>query len=126
VKPPRKVYAEARKHQAILYQRLPQDLDPLRGCLSQGWPFVFGFAVFESFESKAVARNGRLPMPKRSERDRGGHAVMAVGYDDAQKRFILRNSWGPRWGMKGYFTIPYAYVLDENLAADFWTIRLIE
>ena len=126
MKPPRKVYAEASKHQAVVYQRLAQDLHQLRACLAQGWPFVLGIAVFDSFEGRAVARSGRLAKPGRNERDRGGHAVMAVGYDHPRQRFILRNSWGPRWGIQGYFTIPYAYVLDENLAADFWTIRLVE
>ena len=125
-KPSRKVYHEASKHQAVVYQRLKQDLGHLKACLAQGSPFVVGLAVFESFEGDAVEKTGRLSLPKRHERDRGGHAVMAVGYDDRQKRFILRNSWGPRWGMEGHFTVPYAYLLDQNLAADFWTIGLVE
>ena len=57
----------------------------------------------------------------------GGHAVMAVGYDDAQERFIIRNSWDTDWGMKGYFTMPYDYLdPNKNLADDFWTIRMSE
>jgi len=51
----------------------------------------------------------------------GGHCVLAVGYDDLQNHFIARNCWGSEWGMKGYFTIPYAYLLDESLSDDFWT-----
>jgi C1A family cysteine protease len=51
--------------------------------------------------------------------------VMAVGYEDANHWFIIRNSWGTGWGMAGYFTLPYAYLLESNLADDFWTIRLI-
>ena len=62
-------------------------------------------------------------MPTIKEALIGGHAVMAVGYDDTQCRFIVCNSWGPGWGIKGYFTIPYAYLIDSNLADDFWTIR---
>ena len=65
-------------------------------------------------------------MPKPRESMLGGHAVMAVGYDDAKKRFIVRNSWGSRWGLKGYFTMPYAYLQDADLSADFWTVRLVE
>jgi C1A family cysteine protease len=73
-----------------------------------------------------VAKTGKLNMPKKSEAVLGGHAVMAVGYDDKTRRFIVRNSWGSDWGQKGYFTMPYQYLTDENLSDDFWTIRLVE
>jgi C1A family cysteine protease len=55
----------------------------------------------------------------------GGHAVLAVGYDDKSERFIVRNSWGVSWGKRGYFTMPYSYLLTDNLSDDFWTIRLV-
>jgi C1A family cysteine protease len=64
-------------------------------------------------------------MPKPSERLLGGHAVLAVGYDDRTREFLARNSWGERWGMGGYFTIPYAYLFDANLADDFWTVKSV-
>jgi C1A family cysteine protease len=98
----------------------------MKGCLASGYPFVFGFSVYESFESQEVKQTGRVPMPSPNEQLLGGHAVLAVGYDDSQRRFIVRNSWGKDWGMQGYFTIPYAYLLDDNLADDFWTIRQVE
>ena len=94
----------------------------MRACLAEGFPFVFGFTVYESFESETVARTGTLSMPKRIERALGGHAVLAVGYNDEQQRFIVRNSWGTKWGSQGYFTMPYAYLADRNLSDDFWTI----
>jgi C1A family cysteine protease len=124
-RPLKKCYEEALKHRVILYQRLVPTLNQLRGCLTSGFPFVFGFTVYESFESPAVARTGHAPMPGPTERAIGGHAVMAVGFDDGRQRFLIRNSWGQGWGMKGYFTLPYAYVTDSQLAADFWTIRLV-
>jgi C1A family cysteine protease len=65
-------------------------------------------------------------MPGAKEKLLGGHAVIAVGYDDTQQRFIVRNSWGPKWGMAGYFTIPYQYLTDTNLADDFWTVRMVQ
>jgi C1A family cysteine protease len=125
-KPGRPVYTKALKYQAILYQRLNPHLEQLKGCLADGFPFVFGISVYESFESQAVAKTGKVPFPKKSEKNLGGHAILAVGYDDAQKRFIVRNSWGADWGMKGYFTLPYEYVTDTNMADDFWTIKSVE
>jgi C1A family cysteine protease len=102
-----------------------QDLNQMKGCLASGYPFVFGFTVYKSFEDDAVAQSGHAPMPAAGEQVLGGHAVSAVGYDDAQQWFICRNSWGTGWGMQGYFTLPYAYLTQASLSDDFWTIRLV-
>jgi len=124
-KPPTKAFHDALKHKAASYSRLISTLPQLKGCLASGYPFVFGFSVYESFESQAVAQTGVVPMPQSTEQQLGGHAVLAVGYDDSQQRFIVRNSWGPGWGMAGYFTMPYAYLTDTNLSDDFWTVRIV-
>jgi C1A family cysteine protease len=125
-KPSKAAYKDARTHPAVLYQRLVQDIQQLRGCLAAGFPFTFGFTVYTSFESDAVAKSGKVPMPAPSEKVLGGHAVLAVGYDHAKAHFIVRNSWGTDWGMDGYFTMPYDYLLDGNLSDDFWTIQLVQ
>ncbi|MGB9736570.1 MAG: C1 family peptidase [bacterium] len=120
VAPSLKAYEDGLKHKIVSYHRI-LTLDEMRFCLSEGFPFVFGFAVYESFETQEVARTGIVNMPGKNERMLGGHAVMAVGYDDKAKRFLVRNSWGKDWGMDGYFTMPYQYL--TTLADDFWTIR---
>jgi C1A family cysteine protease len=124
-KPSASCYKDARKHRAVQYQRLVQNANQLKGCLASGYPFVYGFTVYDSFESQQVAKTGIVPMPAPGEQVLGGHAVVAVGYDDSQQRFIVRNSWGTTWGMKGYFSVPYAYLTDANLSSDFWTVRMI-
>jgi C1A family cysteine protease len=124
-KPQETVYTEALKHQATTYQRVARTLPQMKGCLASGFPFVFGFSVYESFESEEVANTGQAPMPGSDEQLLGGHAVLAVGYDDSTQRFLVRNSWGPKWGKQGHFTLPYAYLLDDNLSDDFWTIRAL-
>ncbi|HEY8809859.1 MAG TPA: C1 family peptidase [Solirubrobacterales bacterium] len=125
-KPSSASYAEAKRYQALQYQRVTPALGQLKGCLASGYPFVFGFAVYESFESAKVTRTGHAPMPKAKESLLGGHAVLAVGYDEQRQWFICRNSWGPKWGMRGYFTLPYPYLVQPSLSSDFWTIRRVE
>ena len=125
-KPLAKCYSEAMKNQVLSYQRVVRDLNSMKGCLAEGFPFVLGFTVYDGFESAAVAKTGKLEMPKKNEKVQGGHAVLAVGYDNSKKRFIIRNSWGTGWGLKGYFTMPYQYLEEENLSDDFWTIRIVE
>ena len=126
-KPPAEAYTAAAQHEVKSYSRLTQSLVLMKGCLASGYPFVFGFTVYESFESPEVARTGDVPMPKPSEQPVGGHAVVAVGFDDAQQKFFVRNSWGSGWGLAGYFLMPYAYLTQAGpaLASDFWTIRLV-
>lgn len=122
-KPTAKCYKDAIRHRITSYHRITT-IDEMRNCLADGFPFVFGFTVYTAFESQAVAKSGVVTMPGPKERVLGGHAVVAVGYDDGQKRFWVRNSWDTDWGQNGYFTMPYDYLDPQsNLADDFWTIR---
>lgn len=125
LKPTKKAYQNALNYQILRYYRLT-NIKQMKHTLSSGYPFVFGFAVYESFESKKVAKTGIVPLPKKEEKLLGGHAVMAVGYEDRKEWFIVRNSWGKKWGKKGYFYMPYQYLENPYLSGDFWTIRDME
>ena len=65
-------------------------------------------------------------MPQPDEQQLGGHAVMAVGYDEEKEMLLVRNSWGKEWGDKGHFWMPYDYIRKTKNCADFWTIRDVE
>ncbi len=124
-KPKSKCYKEAENHKAVSYRRVPQSLTAMKACLKGGLPFVFGFTVYESFESKELEQTGIMSMPKEDEKMLGGHAVMAVGYCDVKKCMIIRNSWGTEWGEAGYFYMPYKFIRDTGYCSDFWTIRKV-
>lgn len=127
-KPYANAYADALFHKSLAYRRLDNtNIDMLKSCLADGNPFVFGFMVFDSFEGEdePVAKTGIMSMPTPNEKALGGHAVMCVGYDDTKNVFIVRNSWGPEWGDKGYFYMPYDYMTSKRLCSDFWTIESI-
>jgi C1A family cysteine protease len=121
-KPGKACYRSAEQHRIVSYHRI-KDVDEMRTCLAEGYPFVFGFTVYSSFESKKIEKSGILNMPEPDEKVMGGHAVMAAGYDDRTECFLIRNSWGRDWGKHGYFSMPYDYLADRDLSDDFWTIR---
>jgi C1A family cysteine protease len=119
-------YQTALKHQAVEYHRVSNRVDDMLACLAEGFPFVFGFTVYDGFESDAVAKSGILEMPGSGEKVVGGHAVLAVGYDLGVRRFLVRNSWSAKWGLKGYFWMPFDYLTSADLADDRWVIKSVE
>lgn len=147
--PARQCYIDAKKDIVSGYYSVQQDslLQNLRTCIASGSPVVFGFSVYDSFESTIVAETGNAPLPAANESIVGGHAVLAMGYNDGpdltiipnapnqftqgktykwpSKTVLVQNSWGTDWGISGFFTIPYNYINDPNMADDFWTIRLV-
>lgn len=124
-KPPVSCYLEGEKHLAVEYLRVRQTRADITAALASGLPVVFGFTVYESFESDAVATKGIVPMPEKNEEALGGHAVVIVGHNIPMRQFTVRNSWGSSWGIRGHFLMPFDYVLDPNLSEDFWVMKSV-
>jgi len=126
-RPPKPCYTVALENQVLEYLRLsPHSLYEVKHCLSDGYPISFGFMIFESMMTDRVSQTGIVPVPSNLEQPMGGHAVLAVGYDDSKNALLVRNSWGTAWGIKGYFWLPYEFVTQRNMSADYWTIRMVE
>jgi C1A family cysteine protease len=136
--PPAFCYAFAQNYKTITYYRhdppgtaADSVLSRLKTYLAAGHPAMFGFTVYSSIEQAGAT--GRIPYPSPREKIEGGHAVVAMGYDDAMTirnstggeqtkgALLIRNSWGAEWGEQGYGWLPYAYVL-KGLAEDFWSV----
>ena len=121
-KPSATAYTQASSHKISTYFQVETMAD-MKNCLASGFPFVFGFTCYEELEADSTASTGILPMPGPNSQIIGGHAVLAVGYDDAKQMFLVRNSWGTSFGLGGYFWMPYQYLGDPNLASDMWKIQ---
>lgn len=121
--PPSSAYGAAWHYKALTYYRVTQTLSQLKGCLAEGYPFVFGFTVYANIYDATGNPVTTLNLPKPSDQQLGGHAILAAGYDDSKQMFIIRNSWGPNVMDNGYFYMAYNYVTDNQLSSDFWTIR---
>jgi len=102
---------------------VPQDLVSIKQALLAGFPVVLGLQIYESFESDATMASGDVPMPGSDEKCLGGHALSLISYNDSTQRFVIENSWGTDVGQKGFFTVPYEYVLNKDLASDLWTCK---
>lgn len=124
-KPSDECYRKALDHQALNVKPLEKTMEEMKNALRNGYPFVVGIILFSSFQSYEVACTGMVPLPSMEETMLGGHAVTCVGFDDVKKVWIMRNSWGDHWGDKGYFYLPYYYLLS-NLAQDLWCITKME
>jgi C1A family cysteine protease len=131
--PPAFCYAFAQNYKTIRFYRhdppntqTTQVLESVKRHLAAGLPAMFGFSVYSSMPGLG-AGTGEIPFPKAGDTLTGGHAVLAVGYDDARKvgrdrgALLIRNSWGPTWGDAGYGWLPYKYV-EAGLAVDFWSL----
>ena len=123
--PPKECDDDAYIHRSIEHRRVSQNLTSIKNCIENHFPVVFGMDVFESFEQLSTDNQFIVSFPQKDEKKLGGHAVIIVGFDDQTKLFKVRNSWGENWGDCGHFYIPYEYVLDESLCADFWVLSLI-
>lgn len=129
-------YSYAQSYQATSYFNLdpvgmlPEDLlTQIKIVLAAGFPAMFGLSMFESiFDSKTI-KKGKIPLPNKTERLIGSHALVAVGYDDDKwiknstvpGAFRVRNSWGKEWGKEGYGWLSYDYVL-RGLTANWWSL----
>src|ERR1035437_9291613 len=125
-KPSTTCYASALKNQVQQYLSVAPSIPQIKQCLAEGYPVAFGLSVYSSFMTDQVAQTGIMPMPQDGDQLEGGHAVMAVGYDNSKSALLVRNSWGKSWGLNGYFYMPYDYTTLAQLTSDFWTIRLVE
>lgn len=120
-KPSDAAFNQAKARRITQYAAIDQNLDVMRAALANGDTFIFGFSVYESFESDATERTGAVALPLRSEQQLGGHDVLICGYDDDARMFDFRNSYGKSWGNAGYGRIPYEYATNRNLSGDFWS-----
>ncbi len=125
VAPPANIITEAEADEILVYSTLDpagttpaQRLTNCKTALAAGHPFVFGTPLFANIETPQAARGGPVTVP-RGQDPIGGHAILAVGYDDKKQSFIVRNSWGAGWGIHGYFYLGYGY-WTQGLARDCW------
>lgn len=79
-------------------------LDQVKGELAGGHPVVIGMLTNRDFHRLRGRKVWHAAWPKEV---RGGHAVTVVGYSERGQYFTVINSWGRKWGERGYGRISY-------------------
>jgi C1A family cysteine protease len=121
-KPTKTAIKDAAKRKLTTYLRCNSRVEVM-SALASSKPVVIGFSCYSSLDTAEVDKTGIVPMPKKTDRQIGGHAICLTGYDAKTKLFEFKNSWGSSWGNAGYGYLPFGYLDDGNLADDFWCLQ---
>lgn len=127
LKPVRSAYSEANKYKNIIYNHVNHSLKDIKTALANNFPVIFGMNIYSSFMSESLSKTGNMFTPNNSEKKQGSQIMVLVGYDEYRRApdgslgaFIVRNSWGKKWGENGYFYAPYSVIKDQDICSDFW------
>lgn len=104
----------AKARRILAYQRV-RTLDDCKLLLAAETPVLVALRI--DADDWRSATNGVIPMPSKFKTLRESHSVVLVGYNDENEQLIVRNSWGPAWGDKGYGHIHYKYFNRFQLEA---------
>lgn len=131
-------YAIAQNYQALTYYRLDsygtnpdQVITRIKSNILLNRACMFGFVVYGTDD-----KTGDVLLPRKNQRLVGGHAVVAVGYDDDHEivhpegertvgAFRFANWWGKKWGDNGFGWLPYD-LIHKGVAIDWWTMMTTE
>lgn len=80
-----------------------ENLDQVKGELAQGNPVIISMKTRKGFHRL----RGNRVYDKDNTESTGFHAITVTGYDERKQAFRLINSWGTRWGDKGYAWMSY-------------------
>lgn len=125
-RPPKAVYADALKFEALEYKRVQINASHVKAALAANFPVVIGLNIYAAFEGDQVASNGVVPMPGPNDAPAGGHCLICVGYGQHSGYFTVMNSWGADWADKGFCYFPEEYIGDPSLGSDYWIITALQ
>ena len=112
--PPVEAYDDAQTRKIVRAKVVRKDLQAIKSAVYEGYPVAISLRIFNTFNP----RKGFIRIPSETEiqnEQSGNHAMIICGYNDEARFFVVRNSWGRKFGDKGYCYIPYGYIENEAL-----------
>lgn len=90
---------DAKKNANVQISKL-SSLDDIRQALAGKFPVVLRLDVYQEFYD--AFNNKKVYSGTGQGTYQGGHAMCAIGYDDAKKAVLVQNSWGTSGGDSNY------------------------
>ena len=122
--PPSEVFIEALTVNKIVCYR---QMMPCRASLKyilykMQQPILCGIMVYSNF-IRLTKEDDILKLPSPSDELLGGHAVCIIAFDDETDTFEILNSHGSKFANDGYFRIKSEYLLNKEMAFEFYTVN---
>ncbi|MGM9739705.1 MAG: C1 family peptidase [Candidatus Cryptobacteroides sp.] len=114
MEPPKEAYDDAENRKIVKAKAVRKEIQDIKSAVCEGYPVAISLKIFNSFNPS----KGFIPMPSDeeiAEGKSGNHAMVICGYNDEARFFVVRNSWGNKFGIKGYCYIPYTYIGNPEL-----------
>lgn len=121
ITPTEESYKDAKTRTIDSYYKC-RDFEDILDALNNDVPVVTAIKTYSNFTKLGWTGTSKLTLPESKDLDIGGHAVALVGYNTETKELIAKNSFGPLWGDKGYFYIPFEYA--ERGFMDSWIFEI--
>ena len=106
--PSQDAMVSALNHRISLYAQV-DTLDALKTVMASGRSCIIAVPVYNY--------TGRMWYKRSGDTFMGGHAMLAVDYNDETRKILIKNSWGTSWANKGYTEMDYD---DFHLAWEWW------
>lgn len=113
LEPSESAYIDASTRKVAEVMNVKIEENAIKSAIMEGYPVICSINLHESFNN--ISHDGFVKHPQEGETSVGWHAMVIVGYNDKNRVFVLRNSWGSDFGDGGYCYLPYSYILDQKL-----------
>ncbi len=113
--PTEEAFHKAQKHKIVEAKMVEVNHKSITSALTQGYPVAVSLKLYNSFGN---GYEGYELLPPKEEIDGGeymNHAMVICGYSEEDHIYIVRNSWGTKFGDKGYCYMPFSYIDNPDL-----------
>ncbi len=114
-RPSDEAFSKAQMHKIVEAKMVNVCHHDITAALSKGYPLAVSLNLYNSFGTGYKGYEFLPAKEEREEEEPARHAMVVVGYNEDDKVYIVRNSWGKQFGDNGYCYMPFSYIDNPEL-----------